>query len=142
MRSHATALRRNAPRGAPRGRPPLGAVALLDFDHCGMADPAADVGNFLATLRQLGVRQVLKQRHPGTVADLQQELAALEELFLTEYLAARRCHPDFHLRASWYQAVALLRKALRSFSRSPRSLLPALLVQEAWRCLKREGMTR
>jgi aminoglycoside phosphotransferase (APT) family kinase protein len=111
------------------------AVALLDFDHCGMADPAADVGNFLATLRQLGIRQALKQRQPHT-----QRLAALEELFLTEYLAARPCHANFRLRATWYQAVALLRKALRSFARSPRSPLPALLVEEAWRCLQREEM--
>jgi aminoglycoside phosphotransferase (APT) family kinase protein len=116
-----------------------GAVALLDFDHCGMADPAADVGNFLATLRQLGIRQSLKQRRPHT---RRQELAALEELFLSEYLAARPCHANFRLRATWYQAVALLRKALRSFARSPRSPLPALLVAEAWRCLQREGVTR
>jgi aminoglycoside phosphotransferase (APT) family kinase protein len=113
------------------------AVALLDFDHCGMADPAADVGNFLATLRQLGIRQALKQRRPHT---RRQDLAALEELFLSEYLAARPCHANFRLRATWYQAVALLRKALRSFARSPRSPLPALLVAEAWRCLQREEM--
>jgi hypothetical protein len=115
-------------------------VALLDFDHCGMADPASDVGNFLATLRQLGITQGLTQREPTAVADLQQGLAALEEVFLTAYLAARQpCrasrHPGFRWRATWYQAVALLRKALRSFARSTRSPLPVLLVQEAWRCL-------
>ncbi|CAN5646200.1 hypothetical protein BH10CHL1_BH10CHL1_40650 [soil metagenome] len=110
-------------------------IALLDFDHCGMADPAADVGNFLATLRQLGVQQDLTQRKPTTDVGLQQRLSPLEEQFLAEYLATRDCHPDFHRRATWYQAVALLRKALRSFSRSTRSPLPALLVQEAWRCL-------
>ncbi|MCX6047998.1 MAG: phosphotransferase [Chloroflexi bacterium] len=110
-------------------------VALLDFDHCGMADPAADVGNFLATLRQLGVQQALTQRAPATGEALQQRLATLEEQFLAEYLATRTCHPDFHRRATWYQAVALLRKALRSFSRSARSPLPGLLVQEAWLCL-------
>ena len=110
-------------------------VALLDFDHCGMADPAADVGNFLATLRQLGVQQALTQREPTQGAAQQQRLHSLEEQFLAEYLATRACHPDFHRRATWYQAVALLRKALRSFSRSARSPLPALLVQEAWRCL-------
>src|SRR6266545_3967714 len=37
-------------------------VAILDFDHCGMSDPANDVGTFLATLRQLGIRQSLKAR--------------------------------------------------------------------------------
>ena len=111
-------------------------VALLDFDHCGMADPAADVGNFLATLRQLGIVQGLTQREPTMVAHLQQGLATLETEFLSAYLAARPCHPGFRARAAWYQAVALLRKALRSFARSPRSPLPALLVQAAWRCLE------
>ena len=119
------------PASAPDAAP---AVALLDFDHCGVADPAADVGNFLATLRQMGVKQSLKQR-AGAAESYQQWLHTLEEHFLAEYVASRPCHPAFRQRATWYQAVALLRKAIRSFSRSPRSPLPTLLVQEAWRCL-------
>ena len=119
------------PPSAPDVAP---AVALLDFDHCGVADPAADVGNFLATLRQMGVKQSLKQR-AGAADSYQQWLHTLEEHFLAEYIATRPCHPAFRQRATWYQAVALLRKALRSFSRSPRSPLPTRLVQEAWRCL-------
>ena len=31
-------------------------VAVLDLDHCGIADPAYDVGNFVASLRQGAVR--------------------------------------------------------------------------------------
>src|SRR5436309_10974875 len=27
-------------------------LSLLDFDHCGLADPASDAGTFLASLRQ------------------------------------------------------------------------------------------
>lgn len=119
------------PASAPDAAP---AVALLDFDHCGVADPAADVGNFLATLRQLGVKQSLKQRADATES-YQQWLHTLEEHFLAAYVAARPCHPAFRQRAVWYQAVALLRKAIRSFSRSPRSPLPTLLAQAAWRCL-------
>lgn len=110
-------------------------VALLDFDHCGIADPAADVGNFLATLRQTGVKYALKQRDAAAVASFQRWLAALEEEFLTAYLATRPCHAAFRQRVTWYQAVALLRKALRSFSRSPRSPLPTLLAQAAGRAL-------
>jgi hypothetical protein len=111
-------------------------VALLDFDHCGMADPAADVGNFLATLRQQGVGLALKERkESAAVATTIARLALLEEAFLTAYMAARGCPPAFRWRATWYQAETLLRKALRSFSRSTRSPLPARLVQEAWRCL-------
>lgn len=118
------------PASAPDAAP---VVALLDFDHCGVADPAADVGNFLATLRQMGVKQSLKQRTGA--ASYQQWLYTLAEHFLAEYIASRPCHPAFRQRATWYQAVALLRKAIRSFSRSPRSPLPTLLVQEAWRSL-------
>lgn len=107
---------------------PQAEVALLDFDHCGLADPAADVGNFLATLRQSGVKQLLKQRH---AAAWQRWMALLEEAFLEEYVASRVCHPHFKQRATWYMALALLRKGLRSCSRSTRSPLPSLLVGEA-----------
>lgn len=110
-----------------------GKMALLDFDHCGMADPASDVGNFLATLRQMAVKQILKQRNPQMVADWHRWLWRLECAFLEAYVATHPAPEDFSKRARWYQAAALLRKALRSFGRSTRSPLPALLVQEAWR---------
>ena len=115
---------------------PADKMALLDFDHCGMADPASDVGNFLATLRQMGVKQILKQRDPALISAWQQWLAQLENAFLDEYMVSRGCAAPFRQRAAWYQAQALLRKALRSFARSTRSPLPELLVQEAWRVLE------
>jgi hypothetical protein len=62
-------------------------------------------------------------------------LCALEDRFLDEYCAASSSSGDFRLRAVWYEAVALMRKALRSFSRSPRSPLVGALVEEAWSCL-------
>jgi aminoglycoside phosphotransferase (APT) family kinase protein len=110
-------------------------VALLDFDHCGMADPASDVGNFLASLRQLGARQWLKERKSAAAAARSLWLQTLEQRFLDEYCAASGRGADFRWRVRWYEAVALLRKALRSFARAPRSPLPAALVDEAWRCL-------
>jgi thiamine kinase-like enzyme len=116
-------------------------VALLDFDHCGMADPANDVGTFLATLRQMAVRQALKSRQPAPAAARGAWLLSLEKEFLAEYClarASRRASPHaevFRLRATWYEAVGLLRKALRGFGRSPFSPLPGALVAEAWRCL-------
>jgi hypothetical protein len=109
-------------------------VAVLDFDHCGIADPAADVGNFLASLRQVAVRQRLKEREP-TVAKGSEWLATLEAEFHRAYVDARPCHAHFAQRAIWYQAIALLRKGLRAYARSPRSPLPARLVAEAWHCL-------
>ncbi len=91
------------------------ALALLDFDHCGLADPASDVGTFLATLRQ--------RSH-----------AALEGPFLDAYTRVTD-HDSGRQRAAWYQSVALLRKALRAFARSPRSPEPHRLAVEGLDCL-------
>jgi aminoglycoside phosphotransferase (APT) family kinase protein len=113
-----------------------GSVALLDFDHCGVADPAWDVGTFLATLRQLNVQQSLKARGSAGGQARGTWLAALEQHFLDTYCAASGAGPGLRHRATWYQAVALLRKALRSFARSPWSPSPAGLVAEAWRCVQ------
>ena len=109
-------------------------VGLLDFDHCGMADPASDVGTFLASLRQLNIRQALKsQRNPGvpvTGSPPASWLRALEQQFLDAYCATSGRRPEYRLRATWYEAVALLRKAVRAFARSPYSPLPSALVME------------
>jgi aminoglycoside phosphotransferase (APT) family kinase protein len=120
-------------------------VAILDFDHAGMADPANDVGTYLATLRQLAVRQSLKSRGDEASVARAEWLLALEKYFLDEYCAAHggAAHggaagdrgEGFRLRAVWYEAVGLLRKALRGFGRSPFSPLPGAMVAEAWRCL-------
>ena len=59
-------------------------VHLLDLDHCGTSDQAADVGTFMATLRQYAVRHVLAGR-PSALTD---RLPALAEEFLTAYLDA------------------------------------------------------
>jgi aminoglycoside phosphotransferase (APT) family kinase protein len=113
-----------------------GAVTLLDFDHCGVADPASDVGNFLASLRQAGVRGRFAvspgSGRPGL-------LEALAATFLRAYLDASEHAPagPFSTRAGWYEAVALERKALRAYSRSPDSILPTLLAREAHRVLDR-----
>jgi len=113
-----------------------GAVTLLDFDHCGVADPASDVGSFLASLRQAGVRERFVAA-PGSGQPGQ--LEALAATFLRAYLDGSGYHPagTFGARANWYEAVALERKALRAYSRSPDSILPALLVREAHRVLDR-----
>lgn len=111
-------------------------VALLDFDHCGLADPASDVGNFMATLRQLAIRQGLKARAvPQAALARTRWLRALEQEFLDRYSASSGRNELFRLRTTWYESAALLRKALRAFGRSPHSNLPAALVEEAWACL-------
>jgi aminoglycoside phosphotransferase (APT) family kinase protein len=113
-------------------------VALLDLDSCGRADPAGDVGTFLATLRQHALRQALAGRTTPSVARTQ---AALAELFLEAYLesAGAASDPDLRRRIAWYEAVALERKALRCFARAPASPLTRTLVQAGHARLDRLG---
>jgi aminoglycoside phosphotransferase (APT) family kinase protein len=107
-----------------------GIAWLLDLDHCGVAEPATDVGTFLASLRQLAVRR----RLAGVRQRIAEEPVALGERFLATYRAARGDGAP-ESRARWHEAVALERKALRAFARAPRSPLPRALVLEAHLCL-------
>lgn len=104
-------------------------IALLDFDHCGLADPASDVGTFLAALR-----------HRAVVGAAPAGAHVLEAAFLGGY--AKVAGDGVGARAPWYEAVALVRKALRAFARAPRSPLPSVLVAEAARCLPAPGTRR
>jgi Ser/Thr protein kinase RdoA (MazF antagonist) len=103
-------------------------VALLDLDHCGLADPAYDVGNVLASLRQQAVQQ--EPARLGSALRLGDE-------FVEAYLSAEPAtlSADLQARIDFYAAVALMRKALRAFARSPRSFLPLRFVDEAHRGL-------
>jgi thiamine kinase-like enzyme len=110
-------------------------VSLLDFDHCGMADPISDVGNFLASLRQLAVRHELRPRSLRSAPDRSGWMRDLERSFLGAYFAARGIPPTVG-RARWYGAAALLRKSYRGFQRSGRSPLPHAMVREAGKFLE------
>ena len=83
-------------------------VVLLDLDSCGQADPAGDVGTFLATLRQHALRRILARR--ATEAETTTR-AALAGVFLDAYVEAACAAPDEELRRriAWYEAVALER---------------------------------
>lgn len=105
-------------------------VVLLDLDHLGTADQAVDAGTFIASLRQQAVRSRLAGRPPQD-----EEMEALSRALLEGYLRAGG-PVDQLPRIRWHVAVALERKALRAFARSPRSPFPALLVDEAQRCLR------
>ena len=107
-------------------------VVLLDLDHVGISDQAADVGTFLASLRQQDVRHALAGRSGRPSASS----ASLAELFLAGYLAGGgTCREPSRTR--WQEAVALERKALRAFARAPRSPVPRALIVEADACLDR-----
>jgi hypothetical protein len=107
-------------------------VYLLDLDHCGVSDPATDVGTFLASLRQLAVRHGLARCPPAYA----ETLAELGGQFLEAYVGSRGDDALVH-RARWHEAVALERKALRAFARAPRAPLATALAAEAHRCLDR-----
>ena len=109
-------------------------VGLLDFDHAGMADPALDVGTFMASLTQLGWRPSPKACR-STRSNTDGSMRGLERSFLDSYCQSADVDADFRQRAVWYQAFALLRKAQRAFARSFRSRVPERLVDEARRCL-------
>jgi len=109
-------------------------VALLDFDHCGMADPAVDAGTFLATLQQMQVKQVLKNR--GRPVRCSVWMPTLKQQFLETYCRLSDAPSRFTQRAGWYEAVGLLRKAIRGFERSPFSPLPTALIAAGWRVLE------
>lgn len=111
-------------------------LALLDLDHCGMADPAADIGTYLATLRQLGVWQSLRACNSSSAQLRKTWLRDLENRFLEEYCRIANKDVNFQRRVIWYEAVGLLRKALRAFSRSFHSPMPSAQVMEAWECIK------
>ena len=107
-----------------------GRVYLLDLDHCGVSDQAADVGTFLATLRQQEIRDDLAGRGRPSA----RTSAARGALFTGAYLdsSAGDRHPA---RIQWQEAVALERKALRAFARAPHSPMAGALIWEAERCL-------
>ena len=116
-------------------------VALLDLDHCGLADPAYDVGNFVASLRQQAVQQS-QQAVPSS--DRLDRALELGSIFVDAYSAAARTAgphpagsegPRFEDRVEVFVAVSLMRKALRAFARSPQSPIPLRLVAEAHRGL-------
>ena len=99
-----------------------------------MADPAVDVGTFLATLQQMKVRLTIKNR--GQPPRCSSWLPDLKRQFLETYCSASGNPSEFRHLAEWYEAVGLLRKAIRGFERSPFSPLPAALVAEAWQGLE------
>ena len=117
-----------------------GAVFLVDFDQFCLADPALDVGYFLAYLRPAG----LFYRRAGRRAWF--ETAA--DVFRTTYLhrlaergeSATTC-AGLTGRASVFEAALLLKIAARRANRlhSPRPGEVAAVLDEASRCLSADG---
>lgn len=128
-------------------------VALLDLDHCGLADPVYDVGNLVASLRQQAIQDsqqaVQDSQSPPERLGMALELGAL---FLDAYgvahtstsaraagWAGRPAPAQLEKRVEVFVAISLMRKALRAFARDPRSSVPLRLVAEAHRGLDDTG---
>jgi hypothetical protein len=88
------------------------ASALVDFDAMCQAEPALDLGKFLAHLRAEAQKI---QKRASVSSPLGDELA---EHFLRAYVGAAGDHVEderrLRLRTTLYEAIALLRLALRS----------------------------
>jgi len=124
-------------------------VALLDLDHCGIAEPACDVGNFVSSLLQSAVRATAAgATRDGVARDGAAAGAAeaLGETFMTAYLSCARPPArgengelggptDLTQRVRFHVAVSLLRKALRAWARSPVASLAEQYVAEARRAV-------
>jgi Ser/Thr protein kinase RdoA (MazF antagonist) len=94
-------------------------VGLLDFDHVGQADPAVDVGAFLAAWP-----------HDAPEADT----------FLAAYSDHSGAADDLVAGARWHRALVLLTRAERAFARSWRSPRPGALLADAARTLDHAEM--
>lgn len=104
-------------------------MAVVDFDNACLGDPAMDVGNFMAKLYRRAVSKG-RDHHRQLSHDF---LAAYREYVRDGALEER---------ARVYQVLTLVRQAMHTFRRSPRSYvregpasLPILLLQEAASCL-------
>jgi aminoglycoside phosphotransferase (APT) family kinase protein len=113
-----------------------GAVFLVDFDQFCLADPALDVGYFLAYLRPAG----LWYHRPG----LREWFEAAAQAFLTAYLGrlaergeTAETGAGIARRAHVFEAALLLKIAARRANRlhSPRAGELAAVLAEVSRCL-------
>lgn len=104
-------------------------VTVLDLDSCRRGDPASDLGSFLATLRQRDVHaaQAAPRRRPLAPGRATQFLDGYCEALGADQHEAQR----LRVRAAWFEALSLQRKALRAFARAPRSPVPAALAASA-----------
>lgn len=142
---------RVGPDGGGRAR--SDAVGLIDFDHCGLADPASDVGAFLASLRKNEVMAALRSHRPASPPPPFRELeTGFLDAYVEAYVGARlradgparvqgRSPGDadagtFVVRAVWHEGAALLRKSLRAYARAPRSPLALTLAEHSRSCLE------
>jgi thiamine kinase-like enzyme len=107
-----------------------GGSGLVDFDSMCQAEPALDLGKFLA---HLGAEVQKVQRRASVSSPLGEELA---EQFLRAYVRAAGDRVEdergLRLRTTLYEAIALLRLALRShqdLDETRREMTTALLEE-------------
>jgi aminoglycoside phosphotransferase (APT) family kinase protein len=91
---------------------------LVDFDSASQAEPALDLGLFLAYLRVADKKKEKDKRPAGQDEPLVEQLS---ERFLNSYLAASGNYIEdvdrLRVRTSVYKVVSLLRRAVRSWQK-------------------------
>ncbi|MBK9714890.1 MAG: ATP-binding cassette domain-containing protein [Kouleothrix sp.] len=111
-------------------------AGLVDFDSVCQAEPALDLGHFLAYLRVAGFKA---QQVAG--ADSSGLIGELSDRFLNTYLVAVGGRVEdvdrLRIRVAVYQMVSLLRRALRSWQKFKGSRLEnaIALIEEEMACL-------
>ena len=111
-------------------------AGLVDFDSICQAEPALDLGHFLAYLRVAGLKaEKLADGAPNTLVE------QLSERFMTTYLAAMGDRVEevgrLRVRVAIYQMISLLRRALRSWQKFKGSRLEnaLIVIEEEMACL-------
>jgi ABC-type multidrug transport system fused ATPase/permease subunit len=102
-------------------------AGLVDFDSICQAEPALDLGHFLAYLKVAGFKA---QRVASS--DSRALVIELSDRFLRTYMAATSGQIDdaerLHVRVAVYQVISLLRRALRSWQKFKGSRLENALT--------------
>ena len=111
-------------------------AGLVDFDSVCQAEPALDLGHFLAYLRVAGTKaQALASGAPNTLVE------DLREQFLQTYIRTMGARVEdierLRVRVAIYQMVSLLRRALRSWQKFKGSRLESAIqiIEEEMACL-------
>lgn len=106
-------------------------VYLLDFDEAAMSSRFLDIGTFTATLKQLYLKFLVKERcETETIS--KQLTEQYIDCFLNGYFFNGRI---FDTEIVFFQSLALLRKALREFYTNSQSTLISYIVKEAMQSL-------
>ena len=113
-------------------------IGLLDFDSVCQAEPAVDLGQFLAYQRMV----ICKEQNPEAPMETE-EVERLSELFLTTYISASgewlEDADQLRNRVTAYEMLSLMRLAVHSWAKLKGARLyhTVNILKERMSCLAR-----